>query len=158
MLDRMRFLGCLTLLFLLTTSASVAAQVIRLEEFKPAKDRMPGEQRYERQIEIGHGIKLNARVDVTVRRNGTLRIANLKLRVLKEYDDGSVYVGGLLHVEFLDLTDDGFKDLVITGTVAHTGEKETDPVTYEAVTSIYVFDPKQKEFRLVFHHGPELSY
>lgn len=134
------------------------AQVIHIEEFKAAKDGMPGEQEYRKEIEIGPDVKLQARVDVTVRRNGTLTIANLELRVLDEYDDGAVYVGGLLHVEFVDITGDGFKDLVITGTVVHTGEKETDPRSYEAVTSIYVFDPKKRQFRLAFHCGPSLEY
>ena len=133
-------------------------QVVRLEEFKPAKDGMPGEREYRKKIEIGPDLRFNAAIDVTAKGNGTLRIVNLKLRVFDEHDDGAVYVGGLLHVEFVDITGDGFKDLVITGTVAHTGEKETDPRIYEPVTSIYVFDPKKKEFRLAFHCGPKLEY
>jgi len=141
-----------------TLLASYACgQVIHRGDFKPAKGGMPGEERYERSVEIGHGINLDAVIDVTVRRNGTLRVGNLKLRVLDEYDDGKVYVGGLLHVEFIDVTGDGFKDLVITGTVIHTGEKETEPRSYETVTSIYVFDPKKREFHLAFHCGPSLE-
>lgn len=133
-------------------------QLIHRNEFRPDKDGMPGEEKYEREIEIGPGVKFAAVVEVTVRGNGTLRVANLdELRVFDEYDDGAVYVGGLLHVEFVDITNDGYKDLVITGTVVHTGEKETDPRTYETVTSIYVFDPKKKEFHLVFHCGPKLE-
>ena len=132
-------------------------QSIHLNEFKPAKGGMPGEQTYERQIEIGPGVKLDVVVDVTVRRNGILRVANLKLHVLDEYDDGVIYVGGLLHVEFVDITNDGYKDLIVTGTVVHTGEKEADPRTYETVTSIYVFDPKKREFHLAFHCGPKLE-
>ena len=147
---------CALLLGVLTSCGW--AQVIRLEEFKPAKDGMPGEREYRNKIEIGPGVQLDVTVDVTARGNGALRVANLNLRVLDEYDDGAVYVGGLLHVEFLDITGDGFKDLVIMGTVIHTGEKETDPRSYEAVTSIYVFDPKKKEFRLAFHCGPQLDY
>src|SRR5205814_1025774 len=131
-------------------------QVIRLEDFKPTKDGIPGEQSYQQTIDIGPNVKFDATVEATVRRNGILRVANLKLKVLDEYDDGSKYVGGLLHVEFTEISGDGFKDLVITGTVANTGDKESDPVTYSTVTAIYIFLPKEKEFKLVFHVGPKL--
>lgn len=118
---------------------------------------MPGEQRYEQTIEIGPKVKVEAVVEVTARRNGTLKVANLNLRVLDEYDDGMKYLDGLLHVEFVDVSGDGFKDLVITGTITNTGEKETDPISYTTVTSIYVFAPKEKEFKLAFHVGPKLD-
>lgn len=133
------------------------AQAIRLEDFGPDKDGMPGEQRYQRQIEIGSTIKLDATVHVTVRRNGTLKVANLKLKILDECDDGLKFADRLLHTEFRDITGDDFKDLVITGTVIHTGEKENDPVSYSTVTSIYAFRPKEKDFTLVFHVGLKLD-
>ncbi len=142
---------------LLAVARIALGQVIRLEDFKPTKDGIPGEQSYQQTIDIGPNVKIDATVEATVRRNGTLRVANLKLKVLDEYDDGSMYVGGLLHVEFTDISGDGLKDLVITGTVANTGDKESDPVTYSTVTSIYIFDSNKKEFRLAFHHGPKLD-
>jgi hypothetical protein len=138
--------------------ASIASgDVINRSDFKPAPDNLPGEERAERTIEIGPNVKLDAVTDVTVRRNGTLRVANLQVKILDEYDDGQIYVGGLLHVEFVDISGDGLKDLVITGTIANTGEKETDPVSYSAVTEIYRFRPQEKDFQLTFRHGPALS-
>jgi hypothetical protein len=157
---RIRRQGCLILgaiALSLVLAAIVGGEVIRLADFKPSEVGMPGVQRYERTIQVGPGVIVDAVAEVTVRRNGTLKVANLTLRILDDYDDGSVYVGGLLHVEFVDISRDGFKDLVVTGTVATTGEKETDPVSYSAVTEIYVFDPKKEKFELAFRHGPKLD-
>jgi hypothetical protein len=108
-------------------------------------------------IGIAPQVQVKAIANVTTRRNGTLMIGNLRLRILDEYDDGVKYVGGLLHTEFVAISGDGFKDLVITGTIANTGEKETDPVTYTPVTSIYIFQPAKKNFSCVFHIGPQLD-
>jgi len=119
---------------------------------------MPGEELYQRKISIGGNIDAEVVIEVTDKGNGGMELLNLRLKVVDNHDDGAVYVGGLLHVEFVDITGDGFKDLVITGTVMHTGEKETDPRSFETVTSIYLFDPKKKEFRLAFHCGPKLEY
>ena len=143
--------------FSVVSCHEAAAQVIRLHDFEPQKDGMPGEEHWARRIKVGPGVTFPATVNVTARRNGMLEFANLKLRILKEYDDGMVYVGGLLHVEFIDISGDGYKDLVVTGTVIHTGEKEEDPKVYETVTSIYVFDKRTRDYVLVFHVGPPLE-
>jgi hypothetical protein len=57
-------------------------------------------------------------------------------------------------VEFVDITGDGYKDLVIVGTLKHTGEKESDPIRTEPIALIYVFDPKENQFQLRFQCGP----
>lgn len=144
-------------LVLTAFSVVAGAQVVRSAEFKPDPEGMPGEMRYDRMVDGGRGIRLPVTIEVTVRRNGTLKVANLKLRVLDEYDDGQVYEGGLLHVEFIDVTGDGLKDLVVTGIYVHTGEKPGDPVTREPITSVYVFEPGKAEFRRTFHCGPEID-
>ena len=147
----------LAMLLLMALSRYSFAQTIHIGDFKPDVNGMPGEQRYEKSIEVGTEADITAVVDVTARGNGILAFANLKLKVLDEHDDGLIYVGGLLYVEFVDVSEDGFKDVVITGTIANTGEKETDRVTYSTVTSIYVYQPQRREFRSVFHIGPTLD-
>ncbi len=134
------------------------AQIVERRDFRRPPDSMPGEELYQRKISIGGNIDAEVVIEVTDKGNGGMELLNLRLKVVDNHDDGAVYVGGLLHVEFVDITGDGFKDLVITGTVMHTGEKETDPRSFETVTSIYLFDPKKKEFRLAFHCGPKLEY
>ena len=142
-------------LFALTRGAS--GQAIKLADFGSDPAGVPGERIWKQNIAIGPRVTLDATVNVTVRGNGILHIANLKLKVLDEYDDGHIYIGGLLDVEWVDLTGDGFKDLVITGTMANTGEKGTDPVTYSTITQIYIFDPGKMQYRLAFSHGPRLD-
>ena len=156
-MDRCARTPVVAALILTAFSVVAGAQVVRSADFKPDPQGREGETRYDRVVEVGRGIRLPVTIEVTVRRNGTLKVANLELRVLDEYDDGQVYEGGLLHVEFVDVTGDGFKDLVVTGIYVHTGEKEGDPVTREPVTSVYVFVPDKGKFRCAFHCGPEIE-
>ena len=56
-----------------------------------------------------------------------------------------------------DLTGDGYKDLIISGVVRYTGEKETDVNTFESITQIYLFDPKDRQFKIKYRLGPDLG-
>jgi hypothetical protein len=136
---------------------SAKGQIVERAKFAADPEGLDGELRYDCAIDVGGGRRVPVSVTVTVRRNGTFKVANLSLRVWDEHDDGQVYEDGLLHVEFVDVTGDGFRDLVITGIVRHTGEKERDPVTREPVTSIYVYEPAKREFRRTFHRGPNID-
>jgi hypothetical protein len=118
---------------------------------------MPQELEWRRTIEIGHDIRMDASIEVTVRGNGGLKIANLDLRVFDEYEDTRVFDPPLLHIEFADVTGDGYKDLILVGTVKHLGEKEWDPVTTEPVCSIYIFDPAHRQFIRTYRCGPALE-
>ena len=132
-------------------------QVIDRGKLTQRAGGIPGEEELKTNIIIGPNVTLPATIEVTARKNGTLKIANLSLKILDEYDDGLLYVGGMLHTEFVDVSGDGYKDLVITGTIAHTGDKEGDPIIYSTVTVIYVFDVKQREFVIKFKTGPSLE-
>jgi hypothetical protein len=132
-------------------------QEVSFDKLRQDPDGMPGEQSCEQTIQISSRVELKAKVEVTVRRNGWLKIGNLKIKVIDGHADPVVYQGEALHVEFTDVTGDGFKDLVVTGVVVNTGEKEGDPKTYEAVTAVYVFDSRRREFRETFHFGPKLN-
>jgi hypothetical protein len=138
-------------------TCSAFCQQLSFDKLRQDPDGMTGEQSCEQTIRISPEVDLKAKVEVTVRRNGWLKVANLKIKVIDGYDDSVVYQGEALHVEFTDITGDGFKDLVVTGLVVNTGEKDGDPKTYEAVTAVYVFDPGRREFRERFHYGPKLK-
>jgi hypothetical protein len=149
---------CLALLLLGMSASSVSGQVIERKDFAPLVNGIPGEEHYEKLIDIGHGIRANAVIDVTTKGNGTLSVSNLRLHVLDEHDDGEVFVGGLLHAEFVDINQDGYKDLVIYGISEQTGEKEGDPVSFAPVVSIYIFNPLEKCFKLRFRCGTILDW
>ena len=134
------------------------AQIIANSDFHPTPNGLPGEQQYNKTFQIGPNRSIPVVVDVTAKGNGWMKVANLCLRVYKEHDDGEVFDPPLLHVEFVDITGDGFKGLVIVGTLKRTGEKETDPTTTEPIASIYTFDPKTNHFNLRFRCGPSLDF
>ena len=118
----MRFMLVLGITSLLCIPAF--GQVIERKDFIRPPGSMPGEELYEKNFAIGHGVTEHAKIEVTAKGNGFLEMGNLDLRVFKEHNNGSLFEGGLLHVEFVDLTGSGYKDLVISGVVRYTGEKE----------------------------------
>jgi hypothetical protein len=133
-------------------------QVIEEREFRPVSDAPYGTQRFQRPVQIGPSCVFPVIVDVTPKGNGWMKVANLQLRVYKDHDDGSVFDPSLLHVEFVDLTGNGYKDLVIIGTLENTGEKDGDPVSTEPIASIYMFNPKTNQFSLSFRYGLSLEH
>ena len=133
------------------------AQVVHRGDFHAIPNAPYGSERYEKTIQVGPKQSFPATIDITPKGNGWLNIANLRLRIFKEHNDGQVFDPPLLHVEFVDITNDGYKDLVIFGIIRYTGEKETDPQTTEPVAAIYIFDPKAGRFALRFSCGPRLD-
>src|SRR5947209_2083767 len=120
----------LSLYFLqLLWAAGARGEIVDRRDFYHEPNSVQGELRYEKNIHVGGDVDAKVTIDVTAKGNGLMRVLNLTLKVFDTCDDGQVYVDGLLHVEFVDLKGTGYKDLVITGTVVHTGEKETDPRT-----------------------------
>jgi hypothetical protein len=127
------------------------AEIINAETLKLESNI--GENEFAYRIDIGIGISVAANVAITDKGNGILNLLNLSLRIVDRHDDGFIYDNGCLRTSFIDITGDGFKDIVIMGTLVKTGEKEGDPVTRSAIFSIYVFDPIQKQFLRLFHWG-----
>lgn len=139
------FLLCILCL----SSVAWADSISRKDFYYPAK-AMQGEERYEKKFSLGVGVSADVTIDVTAKGNGYMSLLNLRLKVFDEHDDGAIYEGGLLHIDFVDLDGDGFKDLVISGLVIYTGEKETSPRSSEPVVFIYHLEPKQRKFKLVY--------
>ena len=133
------------------------AQVITRASLRPTTSGIAGEQNLEQSIHIGDGVDAIVLLEITAKGNGLLSVANLHIKVIDEHDDGVLFENGLLHVEFVDITGDGYKDLVIYGTVLTTGERHGDPITRDAVVSIYVFDPVKRRFELRYSQGKQLE-
>jgi hypothetical protein len=142
---------------ILGLSTASLGQTLPADEFRDVFDAPHGYQQYRASIAIGPAIDLPAAIEVTPRRNGTLAIANLSLRVLDEYNDPLMYERGMLHVKFIDLSGDGYKDLLITGIAVRTGEKSAAPTSREVITNIYIFNPVTRQFKEVLRIGPRLN-
>jgi len=90
-----------------------------------------------REVIIARNIKLVAKIEVSAKGNGSLRIANLDLKVFDGHADGVYYENEMLNVDFSDLDGDGKRELVISGIVCFTGDKGDEVLRREAVVIIY---------------------
>jgi hypothetical protein len=112
-----------------------------------------GEEQYRLNLEIGPDKLLKARIGVTSKGNGTLQIANLKLKVVDCHDDGAHYHRGWAHIDVADIDEDGWKDLVVTGIADYTEEKTGEVFEQEPFTFIYRYDPARAEFRRTYRRA-----
>ena len=140
----------LTLSFL---NSSSGATVFDLRGLHAAVGGMPGELEDSRDVRIGKDVTFRATIAVTNKGNGTLSIANLRLRVYDDHDDGLIYQGRLLDIAFVDLSGGGYKDLIVSGCAIHTGEKEDAVPKYEGVVFVYKFLPKERKFELAYRRA-----
>ncbi len=143
-----------TLLFHLSSLAY--PETIERRDFVRPDGSLPGEERFEKDIAIGLDVGVHVKVEVTAKGNGILHVANLKLKVFKEHDSGHVFDGGLLRVDFVDVTDDGYKDIVISGIIRFTGDNG-DTIRSESVVCLYVFDRRENRFIKKYGIGADLS-
>ena len=131
-------LSLLVLLALQNPAApSDTAGRISPKDLKPARDCLPEELELTREVIIARNIKLVAKIEVSAKGNGSLRIANLDLKVFDGHADGVYYENEMLNVDFSDLDGDGKRELVISGIVCFTGDKGDEVLRREAVVIIY---------------------
>ncbi|MCJ8273555.1 MAG: hypothetical protein MJK04_29660 [Psychrosphaera sp.] len=97
-------------------------------------------------VDLGHGKIVDARLSVTSKGNGGLKLLNLYLRAVDIHDNGRYYEHSLLNVCLDDINGDNHKDIILYGTTLHTGEKEQDPVSKEEVLFIYTYQVTTGKF------------
>ena len=148
----MRLAMISALLLLMSMTAARAEPFVTKQMLKPDRDGMPGEQICRGDVDLGAGLKLPFALAGTNKGNGTLEIANLKLRILDDYDDSMIYDGSLLNAEIVSLDETDGKYLIISGTAIHTGEKGNERLP-EGVFFIYRFDRVTKTFSRVYKHA-----
>lgn len=84
---------------------------------------------------------------------GFLKVANLRLKIYDDSDNGFYYEDEFLHTDFVDVTGDGFTDIVVSGRVIYSGVVAADPQESEVVVFVYVYDPAKAGFRLGYRHA-----
>jgi len=124
---------------------------VRFSDLKPAKDGMPGEKEWSKDITISSNVIFHARIEVTNKGNGTLEIANLKLHVVDSHDNGVYYQEWMLNIDFVDLNGDGKRAMVISGIVCFTDEKGDKVMRREAVVYIYALQ-SDRTFKQVYRN------
>ena len=81
---------------------------------------MPGELEWAGKVDIGDNLAEPARIEVTNKGNGFLEMCGQEFRVYDDHDDGVVFDPPFVRVTFLDIDNDGFRDLLICGMVRTT--------------------------------------
>ncbi len=104
----------------------------------------------QRILKLGNDLQFNITLDGTPKGNGTLKIHNLNLRIFDQHDDGLVYEGGLLKIDFQDLNNNKLNEIIITGILKYTGDNESDLARYEEFTQIFNFDCKTGLFMSLY--------
>jgi len=107
----------------------------------------------QRILKLGNNLQFNVTLNSTPKGNGTLKIHNLNLRIFDQHDDGLVYEGGLLKIDFKDLNNDKLNEIIITGILKYTGDNESDLARYEAFIQIFNFDCKAGLFVSLYKTG-----
>lgn len=128
------------------TPSIEVARFITTDDLAHDTDGMPGEKLCLKQIEIGPGISHTMKINLTAKGNGMMHLLNLSIPVYDSHDNGHLFEGFLLNIRFIDLDNDGYKDLVITGTRVSTGEKGNVVSGRDEVLRIFQFDSKEIRF------------
>ncbi|MFK5947351.1 MAG: hypothetical protein QM500_01110 [Methylococcales bacterium] len=106
-----------------------------------------------RKFYLNKNFQLSAELQATSKGNGTLKIHNLYLRIFDQHDDGIIYENNLLNIDLKDLNGNGYNELIISGVLKHTGEKETDSASYSPFTQIFTYDCKIGLFTQLYKLG-----
>jgi hypothetical protein len=136
---------------------AIQAQPIKWSEFTAYTDDIPGELIWERVINIGPGVRKKAVAIISNKGNGALEIGNVFLKNVDCHDDGCTYQPSLLHTEFEDVTGDGFKDIIVHGTVRFTEDEDKleEHPTFGAICMIVAYEPRKDRFRLMYWSLPD---
>lgn len=105
------------------STPSAAAYHIEGSDLHEMQGSIDGYQEWHETIDLGHGVAESARIEVTSKGNGSLAICGQSFRVYDGHDNGSLFEPTMAHITFVDLDDDGYRDLVLTGLLVDTGEK-----------------------------------
>jgi hypothetical protein len=99
-------------------------------------------------LNVAASIKIPATFSVTSKGNGSLQWKGGFLRLYDAHDDGVLYSPPLLRNELRDTNGDGYKDIVVWGTVTLTSDETSDPLQHIPVRTVLKYDPHSGNFLL----------
>lgn len=146
-----------SLVISISSSCAFADNEYNNNEIEHTIERIINKDKSEyRIITLKTGLSLPINIDATPKGNGTININGLIIRIFDQHDDGTVYENNYLTLDTKDLTGDGIKEILISGILKFTGEKEKDPASYAPILLIYQLDCKSGYIIPLFTTGSSL--
>lgn len=102
-----------------------------------------------REIDLGKGVTVTAKFELTEKGNGGLTVPGYGLRVYDAHRDGVTFKGYLLQCEWKDMNGDGYVDLAVSGIAQFWSEKDGRLEIEKPISSVLQYDPVKKGFSLV---------
>jgi len=124
-----------------TSAPDRSAFHIEREQLHAPRNGMQGELEWTGRIQIGPGIVEPVLIEVTSKGNGFLSICDQSFRVYDSHDDGIVLDPPFMHITFVDLNGDRFRDLVLLGARRSTENSDTASQVH-----VFRYDPKTRRF------------
>ena len=122
----------------------LVSQTIKKEDLKYSKET--GDLYLEKKIKISDTVETTIMLELTSKGNGLLQILGETLHIYDSHNDQAFYENGMLLVSFIDLDKNGFKDLLISGTVCYTSEESDEIIFKEQVHFIYKFVKAEQKY------------
>jgi hypothetical protein len=99
-------------------------------------------------VVIGHGVVEPAKIDVTNKANGRLHICGQYFRVYDGSSDLDLFDPYCLHITFVDLDGDGYRDLVLEGERLEQDDDDA-PIRRISVLQVFRYDVEAGRFELM---------
>jgi len=112
-----------------------------------------GMRRFYGEMKIGKGDTLKIILNSRLNGAGEIHIGNQVFYLIDGHSDGATYEQGFLTLEMVDLNEDGFKDLIFSGSVNYSGEIDGEIYERESVVYIYFYNFSLKKFDLKYRHS-----
>jgi hypothetical protein len=127
---------------ILLSSCATLPHLVSREQVRGLDDR----QVLEGVFRPKRGVAIPYTFEITSKGNGSLVFGSYAIRIYDAHDDGFLFDGFLLDQSQRDINSDGWLDLIVTGAVLMTGEKESDPSSTRPVRAVFLFDPLADSF------------
>lgn len=102
-----------------------------------------------REIDLGHGVTVAAKFELTTKGNGGLVVPGWGLRVYDAERDGVTFGGYLLRCEWRDLNADGYLDLVVSGMAQYWSRDRRHLESEKPIAAVLHYVPARGSFDLV---------
>lgn len=103
-------------------------------------------------------VRLPWSFSITNKGNGALEIGNIGIRIYDAHDDSTFFKNYLLNNHLEDINSDGYLDIVLSGTVLKTNEKNGKITDNHKLKTVFFYVPSEKTFKQKQAHPDVLVF